>query len=56
MRNSSQRPVYRSGSWKIDLAKREQYGPDYTAINPKSKVPVLQRDDGTLLTELPASA
>ena len=41
---------------RVDLAKREQYGPDYTAINPKSKVPVLQRDDGTLLTELPAIA
>lgn len=30
--------------------------PDYLALNPKAKVPALQRDDGTMLTELPAIA
>ncbi len=41
---------------KINLATREQYAPDYVAINPKSKVPALQRDDGSVLTEWPAIA
>ncbi len=41
---------------RIDFAKREQYGPDFVAINPKSKVPTLQRDDGSVLTEFPAIA
>jgi glutathione S-transferase len=33
-----------------------QFKPDFVAINPKSKVPVLVRDDGTPLTEYPAIA
>ena len=33
-----------------------QFRPEFTAINPKSKVPVLVRDDGTPLTEYPAIA
>ena len=41
---------------KIDGAAREQYGPDFTKINPKSKVPTLTRDDGSALTEFPAIA
>ena len=41
---------------RLDFAKREQYSPEYTAINPKAKVPALLRDDGSLLTELPAIA
>ena len=41
---------------KVDGAKQEQYGPDFVALNPKSKVPTLQRDDGSVLTEFPAIA
>ena len=41
---------------KIDGAKQEQYGPDFVKINPKSKVPTLMRDDGSVLTEFPAIA
>jgi glutathione S-transferase len=41
---------------KVDLQKQEQYGADFTSINPKSKVPTLQRDDGSVLTEFPAIA
>lgn len=32
------------------------YTPGYLAVNPKSKVPALARDDGSVLTELPAIA
>lgn len=32
------------------------YTPLFTAVNPKSKVPALMRDDGSVLTELPAIA
>jgi glutathione S-transferase len=38
----------------LDAMKREQYGADYVALNPKSKVPALLRDDGVLVTEYPA--
>jgi glutathione S-transferase len=41
---------------KIDGAKQEQYGPDFVKLNPKSKVPTLQKDDGSVLTEFPAIA
>jgi len=41
---------------RVDFSQREQYGPEYTAINPKSKVPALERDGGSRLTELPAIA
>jgi glutathione S-transferase len=41
---------------KVNFAEAEQYGDKYVAINPKSKVPALQRDDGTILTEFPAIA
>jgi glutathione S-transferase len=41
---------------KVELAKGVQYEPGYTAVNPKSKVPTLVRDDGSVLTEFPAIA
>ncbi len=40
----------------VNLQKGAQYSPDFTAINPKSKVPTLERDDGSILTEFPAIA
>jgi glutathione S-transferase len=39
---------------RINFAEREQYGEAYRAINPKSKAPALQRDDGSVLTEFQA--
>lgn len=41
---------------RVDFSRREQYGPEYIAINPKSKVPVLELESGSRLTELPAIA
>jgi glutathione S-transferase len=41
---------------KLDLQKGQQYEPGFTSINPKSKVPTLKRDDGSVLTEFPAIA
>jgi glutathione S-transferase len=41
---------------KVDFLQRAQYQADFVAMNPKSKVPVLQRDDGSVLTEFPAIA
>jgi glutathione S-transferase len=41
---------------KLNFQEQEQYKPDFTKINPKSKVPTLQRDDGSVLTEFPAIA
>ena len=41
---------------KVDGASREQYGLDFVKLNPKSKVPTLLRDDGSVLTEFPAIA
>lgn len=41
---------------KIDFATKEQYSDAYKAINPKSKVPALERDDDSILTEFPAIA
>jgi glutathione S-transferase len=38
----------------VALKDGAQFKPDYLAINPKSKVPALARDDGTVLTEMPA--
>ena len=40
----------------LDLAAREQYQPAFSKINPKSKVPALIRDDGSVLTEFGAIA
>ena len=41
---------------KIDGAAQEQYGEAFVKLNPKSKVPTLQKDDGAVLTEFPAIA
>jgi glutathione S-transferase len=41
---------------RVNLQQGEQYKPDFTAVNPKSKVPTLVRDDGTVMTEFPAIA
>jgi glutathione S-transferase len=41
---------------KLDLATAAQYQPPFVEINPKSKVPTLIRDDGSVLTEFPAIA
>jgi glutathione S-transferase len=40
----------------LALRDRAQYEPEFTAINPKSKVPTLVRDDGSVMTEFPAIA
>jgi glutathione S-transferase len=40
----------------VNLREGAQYKPDFTAVNPKSKVPTLVRDDGSVLTEFPAIA
>jgi len=40
----------------VALKDGAQYKPEYMAINPKSKVPALQRDDGSVLTEWPVIA
>jgi glutathione S-transferase len=39
---------------RIDFSKREQYSDAYLAISPKARVPALQRNDGTVLTEYQA--
>jgi glutathione S-transferase len=41
---------------RIDFGAREQYGEAYRALNPKSKVPALLLDDGSVLTEFQAIA
>ena len=40
----------------VIIKEGEQFRPDYVSINPKSKVPVLVRDDGSVLTEFGAIA
>ena len=40
----------------VDLRGGAQFQPNFTAVNPKSKVPTLVRDDGSVLTEFPAIA
>jgi glutathione S-transferase len=40
----------------VNLREGGQFKPEFTAVNPKSKVPTLLRDDGTVLTEFPAIA
>jgi glutathione S-transferase len=41
---------------QVNLREGAQYQPAFTAVNPKSKVPTLARDNGTVLTEFPAIA
>jgi glutathione S-transferase len=40
----------------VDLRSGGQFKPEFTSVNPKSKVPALVRDDGSVLTEFPAIA
>lgn len=40
----------------VNLPAGDQYKPNYVAINPKSTIPTLVRDDGTALTEFQAIA
>jgi glutathione S-transferase len=40
----------------VNLREGAQFKPEFTSVNPKSKVPTLQRDDGSVLTEYPAIA
>ena len=40
----------------VNLREGAQFQPGFTQINPKSKVPTLVRDDGSVLTEFPAIA
>ena len=41
---------------RLKFMEGEQYKPEFTRINPKSKVPTLVREDGSVLTEWPAIA
>lgn len=41
---------------RVNLQQGEQYRPPLVEVNPKSKVPTLARDDGSILTEFPAIA
>ena len=40
----------------VNLREGAQFQPAFTTVNPKSKVPTLIRDDGSVLTEFPAIA
>ncbi|HEY1301681.1 MAG TPA: glutathione binding-like protein [Stellaceae bacterium] len=40
----------------VNFREGAQYKPPYTGINAKSKVPTLERDDGSILTEFPVIA
>ena len=40
----------------VNLRDGAQYKPPFTTMNPKSKVPTLERDDGSILTEFPVIA
>ncbi len=40
----------------VNLREGAQFKPEFTSVNPKSKVPTLQKDDGGVLTEYPAIA
>jgi glutathione S-transferase len=40
----------------VNLREGAQFKPPFTAVNPKSKVPTLVRDDGTVMTEYPSIA
>lgn len=36
---------------QVDLGALEQFGPEFTEMNPMQRVPVLMLDDGTVITE-----
>src|SRR4051812_19919850 len=38
-------------SEQVDIAKMEQKTPEFTAVNPLQRVPALELDDGTIITE-----
>lgn len=40
----------------VNLREGAQFKPEFTGVNPKSKVPTLVRDDGAVQTEYPAIA
>lgn len=40
----------------VNLREGGQFKPEFTSVNPKSKVPTLVRDDGTVMTEYPSIA
>jgi glutathione S-transferase len=40
----------------VNMKENAQYKPEYVAVSPKSKVPALRRDDGSVLTEYGAIA
>jgi glutathione S-transferase len=40
----------------VNLREGAQHKPPFTGVNPKSKVPTLERDDGSILTEFPVIA
>lgn len=50
--------LYESGrpfeAVRVNLKEGEQFKPEFLKINPKSKVPAIARDDGSILTECPA--
>lgn len=39
---------------RVNLKEGEQFTPEFLKVNPKSKVPAIARDDGSILTECPA--
>ena len=41
---------------QVNLREGAQYQPKYTSVSAKSKVPALERDDGSILTEFPVIA
>ena len=41
---------------QVDFRNGAQYKPPFTGLNAKSKVPTLERDDGSILTEFPIIA
>jgi len=43
-------------AWIVNLPAGDHYKPEYLAINPKSTIPTLVRDDGSALTEFQAIA
>jgi glutathione S-transferase len=40
----------------VNLREGAQYKPEFTTVSAKSKVPALERDDGSILTEFPVIA